>query len=621
MCQYKFVENKTESLVNGENIKVKPHKFTRRTETPCKIHKYYNLIDTEEKNLPKDLPIDENGLCIFHSQDIEWKMENDFMSIFFALLEVIAKISEDEINFEFPNAFKDFDLRGTICVGEEYELHNGQTIIQAELENLVIGGDVCISMDRSIFLHTFRMINCDFSKSDIDLKHSTFHEEVVMSQLKIHQISLDDTVLKEGIHINNSEFKGYVEFCGMNVQHGFNVQSSSFLGSSFWVETIFNTEFWSMDDTYFQDLADFTEVTFTGEMSITNCTFEQELRYRDTNFQKSAVFQSNAYYGNVFFRASDNKMKIFNDYVYFSFADPADLEGQLSFENVNFSNIVEDDRKTLLRLSRENKVVIGKGCIKYKAQTKPIKIKINHINHNIVTELAHSFGNYFLYSNGFNLGVEFIDKQINSIQLFYFTDEDITSEELYERLNKCEQNYWNFTAQDSKSSNSEDLISAIDSYVSKLSILSKISLRKEHQLWSEELTQELLKTITYGNGSISPNQINIVIENLKIKSMKINKVITNGGQVNIAERIEQVHYQTIDTSLQEKDFNKIKQLLLKLDANEIEEIQHEMQNINPSNLTPLKEKIEGFFYKHSIPISQSLTASAIFETLKILVGI
>ena len=91
------------------------------------------------------------------------------------------------------------------------------------------------------------------------------------------------------------------------------------------------------------------------------------------------------------------------------------------------------------------KVNIGEGCRKYRVCTDIIHIPSTQINNNIIIELANSFTHYYLYSKGENLGVEFVSREINNLQLYYFTDEDIPIEEFISRLKKTENEYWDLS--------------------------------------------------------------------------------------------------------------------------------------------------------------------------------
>ena len=92
-----------------------------------------------------------------------------------------------------------------------------------------------------------------------------------------------------------------------------------------------------------------------------------------------------------------------------------------------------------------------------------------------------------------------------------------------------------------------ELTNQIDNYVSKLSILSKIKLREDYNLWNEGDTKEFLKAISFGGDAIGAHQVNVFINELKIQSkMKTKKIVEKDGeQVNIAETIDKMEFNPI----------------------------------------------------------------------------
>ena len=50
-------------------------------------HEFNNKIsDINKRKLDDDLPLDKNGVCLFHSTDLEWKKKNRFITRFYDLL-------------------------------------------------------------------------------------------------------------------------------------------------------------------------------------------------------------------------------------------------------------------------------------------------------------------------------------------------------------------------------------------------------------------------------------------------------------------------------------------------------------------------------------------------------
>lgn len=87
-----------------------------------------------------------------------------------------------------------------------------------------------------------------------------------------------------------------------------------------------------------------------------------------------------------------------------------DMHGCFHFQNVNFLNS-RKGQEAFTQTSKDSKTIIGSGCIKYRVQSPVAMIKTDSINQNIIEELTYSFSKYFFHSSGFNLGVEFLEKE------------------------------------------------------------------------------------------------------------------------------------------------------------------------------------------------------------------
>jgi len=86
---------------------------------------------------------------------------------------------------------------------------------------------------------------------------------------------------------------------------------------------------------------------------------------------------------------------------------------------VSFLNINEDDRKNLIALSQQNKVVVGPGCIKYRMQSPEFRIDTTTDKHNLIMAWARVFSEYLVYRSGYQMGVEIKEKRPQFITFFY----------------------------------------------------------------------------------------------------------------------------------------------------------------------------------------------------------
>ena len=95
MCNYKYIE---------EDSRGEKQIFS------CCLENYFSLLAsvTHEKYV---LPIDKNGYCIFHSEDIEWKRRNNYDYWMQTLFKFLSLVDKGAIDYEH-NGWKEFDLRG-----------------------------------------------------------------------------------------------------------------------------------------------------------------------------------------------------------------------------------------------------------------------------------------------------------------------------------------------------------------------------------------------------------------------------------------------------------------------------------------------------------------------------
>jgi hypothetical protein len=160
-------------------------------------------------------------------------------------------------------------------------------------------------------------------------------------------------------------------------------------------------------------------------------------------------------------------------------------------------------------------VEIGAGCIKYRFQTPLRSIVISQGNSALVVEICQVFANYFTATNGFNLGVEIVERDNAKIRLFYFTDEDITEAMFLERLKRTEQSLWNLLSHRPKEElrlleavNTEAgflaqpnwLIDAIDGLSALMGTFFRVGARIALGQWREADTRGLLSAIQFSTG-------------------------------------------------------------------------------------------------------------------------
>ncbi|MEL6833119.1 MAG: hypothetical protein AAFP77_09015 [Bacteroidota bacterium] len=476
-----------------------------------------------------ELPYDSDGYCLFHSSNLKWKSQQSLDILFNKLIVTYIK-------YKIPLKFY-----GLVVISEK-----GRTVIEANLniksialfrrcvfkDDLIIsdlsvdGG--MLSFDSSIFEKSLEIIN---SKIDV----------INLFSLKVFNLVFKNVKVTYGQALFNSlicEDNAVFENC--HFEFGADFRNSILKGSrSGYYGEIVNVEFVNLSangELVFQNTYFGGSVRFDGIKVNLSC-----IQFIGTVFSSSQpVSFFNIHLGEesaLQFYGTDYSGKLFNSDVYFEF-DDRNILGKIQFENVNMKFIKEEHKQKLLALQKVDKVTVGKGCLKYRVQSNIITIKSDMINENIIYELTNSFVNYFITSNGLNLGVEFVEKKINNIKLFYYTDENIELEEFYNRLKLTEKNYWEFSIPENAAPGQENALNIIDTYVSKLSILSKIKLRQKFGYCTDEDSLKILKAISFDDKLIDRENVKIYIDRLKIiNGVNIESQKNYGGKHQFADKI------------------------------------------------------------------------------------
>lgn len=607
MCKYKCVE-----------------KDAREEEQifDCLLEKYFSLLE-EVKGYKLELPTDEEGFCIFHSENIEWKRINKFDYWIRLLFEFISLVDSGTIEYEH-NGWKEFDLRGIKWIGCANE--NGKSSIVFSQMNY--NSAMYFLFGKGIFYDQFLIENCNSPECDIDLSLCAFLEPVSVTHINLSRISFDSSSFQNGFDMGKCKFFKDASFYSMKVSGEFCVAFVEFEDEVNFSFSKFDTTLWMLNSVSMNMDTDFSSCIFNGRMEIENCCFLARTSFRNAVFNDFVEFLESEYHEDIFFDSEMTENKMFNKSVCFNLGEDNVL-GCFHFKNINFFNIAEKDREFLLSHQKDSKANIGDGCIKYKVQSPLVEIKTDSINQCIIEELTYSFKNYIFRSSGFNLGVEFQNKSIDKIALFYFTDENIEQSEFLHRLGFWGNKYWAFPSDtsDLHIGKSEIAVQKLDDFISKLALLRKIAVRDMCGYWyggDTELLFDIIPCIENREKLLETFVKTIASFKINIR-MQIDNLNVHGGQVNILENVNTANIQQTVNTLPDELTKSLELLLKKLSEKEVIELQEAVSSLNVDSTTSekesLKEKVYNFMSLHGIAIAQSMTASAIFEGLRALFGI
>jgi len=481
-------------------------------------HKY---VDLPRKKSPsccpypemlEGLPLDSLGVCIFHSNEIAWKRTSSFVTWFAKLLRQIEHGAQETDEFYF----RDF-----IIVGNEASLI---TLPKRTFKKK-------FDFTGAQFLDPVAWQNTRFASSmGVSFASTHFHSTLKIEDVHFRGADFTGSTFGDSIRIQHTHFKNsYAIFDRCTFNGNVIIHDTIFDGIAMFTDSVFGQSsrrdsHTSFSDINFLDVVDFSNAIFHCHVSFEEVRFHYHSEFVDTQFRPiestiryrtPAVNFANIQVsrdGSLTLKSSDQAKKMFQQEVGFKLK--TDPEGIIYFENVNFSNIKQRDRNVLLRLSREGKVSIGSGCIKYRHQTPLKTIRTEDTNHPLIEDLTQTFTHYFVARNGINLGFEIVERSTEKISFFYFTDENITEDEFLGRLGHTERDLWSLLTmeldgrylttqgEDNESlvrNNEDSILTMVDGLSALLGTFFRVGIRIALGRWRQMDTQALIGAVSFGD--------------------------------------------------------------------------------------------------------------------------
>ncbi|MDO5969312.1 hypothetical protein Q4Q35_05790 [Flavivirga aquimarina] len=485
---------------------------------------YYKLIKTHTS---KDLTVlDEEGRCLFHSNHIKWKRKHNFYENLFILYATYEELGI-EANLSGVHFIAKKEGKPII----DY-LHK---LLPCNLHGATFLDQVRIS-DKKID-HKLNLEYCNF-RSDFFIENSSVNADAIFSHIDFYC----ETPGTFGI--KNCTFNSSVDFCHTKIQGSLSIQDCHFAESFLFLDSQFTKDgLFEITGTFndytifgnleiFSSLVNFCDSTFNGETIFSNNKIqaEQQILFTNISVKKTLLF------------SGQDENRIFHSYTRFPL-NLENIEGKITFQNSNLSNIDEEDRREIFRLQSTGKVIIERGCIKYRLQTVPRKILIDTGNQSLIDEITMVYSNFFISNTGYNLGVEIVERDKKSITLLYFSDENISQEEFIDLLEATSKRllkgFIDFKKYLTNGQNQNYFTTAVMGIISWFSISLKVSFLITTGQWNEENTNSLINSISPNRNLISDefhrtlSQLDIgflqnIIEEKKLNLINIHQINQNG---------------------------------------------------------------------------------------------
>lgn len=502
-----------------------------------------------------ELPVDSEGKCVFHSQNISWKEKNDFVDF---LTKYVSK-----------------------CRKNNYEIDLREVHFIAKKDRIII--------DYIDIISGANLVGVTFHDS-IELKGKNLKKKIP------NELSFKDCTFKNNVKFKNCEFREKLEFCEVTFENVYGVLYLEFHDCSFYYfDFIRNKNFGAhiaivgcefMEDVSFENFTmsdnflDIVDNTFnerfafrnsevdTLYINLSNNEFNEEATFENTSFYATTDFNTPKVVQKLIFTGSAER-KIFYGQTRFSLKDE-DVQGQIIFQQTQLNVVKKEDLEKIKELTKigesdRKKVVIGSGCIKYRWQTDPKTIRIDAENNYIIQEFANSFAVFLSKWENVNFGIELLEKTSTELTFFYFSDQDLGNE-FYETFYHAQEMYLGLLANSLPTPEvdmqKEEIINFLRTRLSQNSILIQARLQHENQKWNESDTQALIESLTLPNQKVLPldelhhsiisMSMQKLIEFAKQPSTPIQIFLINSNVAHKITKIDNVHGNVNNHSSQEE---------------------------------------------------------------------
>lgn len=551
---------------------------------------------TNIKNITySELPIDSEGYCLFHSEDLQWKRDNNFVE---RLTELMHLLNNDPIDSDEDIAFVDFIMVGNCSLENNFNTHKYH--LEAENENIMyFKNTYCkkyfriqharfvdpVVLEKCFFKYDLILDNCVFESSisarkvvtgtDLYIENTAFNGNLVLD---------DKNRIYSNLTVLDSTFLGRTNFSGLTIEQKSVVDSNNFGKTTDYVN--FNCAF---DGGFEFSRNEFFSICFDC------CSFFGDSSFMELN-QKGAwqMFQPTISGKMAFIGTEDNLL--FNSKTALEItSDCFDHLGHVIFDYCNIKDLGTAFIANIKELELMELVEIHPSCRIDRLTVVYEYYPYSNLKKNIIEDFVHLITRYFSKWHAVNLSVNiYRDKRSSKIKIVFKTVDNITDEEFNHIMSKFSTTIVNAENMDSEIA---DIVQNFKYMVDRLA--ANVT----------EIGVDEMKNILTLNNSININlKVMGSIGNLNMNDSQIG-IVSTGDHVEIKENTPVLN-KTVSGSI---DYNTLSDELQAL----IRTLQHE-HDIDKKYIEVLKEAVEAANEKNENKLIEILSGipKAIFEFSK-----
>lgn len=342
------------------------------------------------KSIGKSLPIDKDGFCLLHSNNIEWKQDNKFQYWFSVLFKKLS--TNDNVRV--------LDFENFVFVPTKEESRTNR------FKEKYIGFNN-FTFDKEANFKNTRF--CGFA----DFSQSTFNKEVYFENANFQSANFDGSCFHK-TEFKNSTFNGYADF-----------QNCKFIGHAYFQNCTFNKRVY-FHNSEFHSHTEFRGAEFYGQSNFVNVNFPKDWTIDFSkiiiNSDAELIFKGASITNKLFKRCTKGKI-LFG-------IEESNILGKLTFIAVDLLKIREYEE--ILELSRHLSITIGDHCGSY------FKILVKNLDERILQNIYKIFIESFnrFIQNEYNLAFNVSFKSLKNGFLVEFNSEKHISKSKFDEMHQ-----------------------------------------------------------------------------------------------------------------------------------------------------------------------------------------
>ena len=284
MCEYQF-----EYLTEG------------KAAAYCSISSYFSYwkymkgsFSEAPAEWSSEIPVDIHGHCLFHSRDIQWKLNHHFYSRFLQLLNILSELA---IHATVADQELVVNMRECCFVGNaETGDCQGSPIV---LKDLDFFQAIHLDFQHSVFEDSFCIRNAQIKQVSLDFSYCQFKDRLQLYETQIRGLRLSSAHLNGGLLINHCSI--YKDFSANHLQAKgiFDLSSSTFFKRISLQEICLSARFLHVKANHFHATVSFNGSKIASDTYFSNNHFDKDVLFKQVDFQHCFSFSGNTVKGNI----------------------------------------------------------------------------------------------------------------------------------------------------------------------------------------------------------------------------------------------------------------------------------------------------------------------------------